>query len=118
VALNRYPVPEWVPVRSAAWVHQQVNMHPYPTELMLHSRLWGQPATFVMGAGDQLPPLQVWLAARAARCSQACPPSLKTCGTGYMATKKIGPVATHRIPQMVDVHWRFFVYNGADNQSI
>ena len=34
-ALNRYPVPDWVPVPSAAWVHQQVYLHPYPKELML-----------------------------------------------------------------------------------
>jgi uncharacterized protein YbgA (DUF1722 family) len=32
--LNRYPVPDWVPVPSAAWVHQQVYLHPYPKELM------------------------------------------------------------------------------------
>ncbi len=33
--LNRYPVPDWVPVPSAAWVHQQVYLHPYPKESML-----------------------------------------------------------------------------------
>jgi hypothetical protein len=38
-ALNRYPVPEWVPVPSAAWVHQQVYLHPYPKELMLRNHV-------------------------------------------------------------------------------
>ena len=28
--LNRYPVPDWVPAPSAAWVHQQVYLNPYP----------------------------------------------------------------------------------------
>jgi uncharacterized protein YbgA (DUF1722 family) len=37
--LNRYPVPEWVPVPSAAWVHQQVYLHPYPKELMLRNHV-------------------------------------------------------------------------------
>jgi uncharacterized protein YbgA (DUF1722 family) len=44
--LNRHPVPEWVPVPSAAWVHQQVYLHPYPKELMLRDHVWsagGQP---------------------------------------------------------------------------
>jgi uncharacterized protein YbgA (DUF1722 family) len=27
--LNRYPVPDWVPVPSVAWVHQQVYLHLY-----------------------------------------------------------------------------------------
>jgi hypothetical protein len=35
--LNRCPVPEWVPVPSAAWVHQQVYLNPYPKELMLRN---------------------------------------------------------------------------------
>jgi uncharacterized protein YbgA (DUF1722 family) len=26
--LNRHPVPDWVPVPSAAWVHQQAYLHP------------------------------------------------------------------------------------------
>ena len=29
-ALNRYPVPDRVPIPSAAWVPQQVYLHPYP----------------------------------------------------------------------------------------
>ncbi len=33
--LNRYPVPDWVPVPSAAWVHLLVYLHPYPKESML-----------------------------------------------------------------------------------
>jgi uncharacterized protein YbgA (DUF1722 family) len=37
--LNRYPVPEWVPVPSAAWVHQQVYLNPYPKELMLRNHV-------------------------------------------------------------------------------
>ena len=37
--LNRYPVPEWVPVPSAAWVDQQVYLHPYPKELMLRNHV-------------------------------------------------------------------------------
>jgi hypothetical protein len=36
--LKRYPVPDWV--------HQQVCLNPYPKELMLHNRLWGQPAPY------------------------------------------------------------------------
>jgi uncharacterized protein YbgA (DUF1722 family) len=36
---NRYPVPDWVPVPSAAWVHQQVYLHPYPKELMLRNHV-------------------------------------------------------------------------------
>jgi uncharacterized protein YbgA (DUF1722 family) len=39
--LSRYRVPDWV--------HQQVYLHPYPKELMLHNRLWGQPATYRHG---------------------------------------------------------------------
>jgi uncharacterized protein YbgA (DUF1722 family) len=35
--LNRYPVPEWVPVPSAAWVHQQVYLHPYPKQTITMS---------------------------------------------------------------------------------
>jgi uncharacterized protein YbgA (DUF1722 family) len=38
--LNRHPVPEWVPVPSAAWVHQQVYLHPYPKELVLRNQVW------------------------------------------------------------------------------
>ena len=38
-ALNRYPVPEWVLVPSAAWVHQQVYLHRYPKELMLRNHV-------------------------------------------------------------------------------
>jgi hypothetical protein len=44
-ALNRYPVPDWVPVPSAAWVlvtfrlHQQAYPHPYPKELMLRNHV-------------------------------------------------------------------------------
>jgi hypothetical protein len=34
---NRYSVPDWVPVPSAAWVHQQVYLHPYPKALMLRN---------------------------------------------------------------------------------
>ena len=30
-------MPDWVPVPSAAWVHQQVYLHPYPKELMLRN---------------------------------------------------------------------------------
>jgi uncharacterized protein YbgA (DUF1722 family) len=43
--LGRYPVPEWVPVPSAARVlvtfrlHQQVYLHPYPKELMLRNHV-------------------------------------------------------------------------------
>jgi uncharacterized protein YbgA (DUF1722 family) len=37
--LKRYPVPEWVPVPSAAWVDQQVYLHPYPKELMLRNHV-------------------------------------------------------------------------------
>ena len=37
--LSRYPVPGWVPVPSAAWVHQQVYLHPYPKELMLRNHV-------------------------------------------------------------------------------
>jgi hypothetical protein len=37
--LNCYPVPEWVPVPSAASVHQQVYLHPYPKELMLRNHV-------------------------------------------------------------------------------
>jgi uncharacterized protein YbgA (DUF1722 family) len=37
--LNRYPVPEWVPVPSAAWVDQQVYLHPHPKELMLRNHV-------------------------------------------------------------------------------
>jgi uncharacterized protein YbgA (DUF1722 family) len=37
--LSRYPVPDWVPVPSAAWVHQQVCLHPYPKELMLRNHV-------------------------------------------------------------------------------
>ena len=39
VALNRFPVPDWVPVPSEAWVHQQVYLHPYPKELMLRNHV-------------------------------------------------------------------------------
>jgi hypothetical protein len=38
-ALSRYPVPEWVLVPSAAWVPQQVYLHPYPKELMLRNHV-------------------------------------------------------------------------------
>jgi uncharacterized protein YbgA (DUF1722 family) len=31
--LSRHPVPEWV--------HQQVNLHPYPREFMLHNHVIG-----------------------------------------------------------------------------
>jgi len=37
--LNRYPVPGWVPVPSAAWGPQQVYLHPYPEELMLRNHV-------------------------------------------------------------------------------
>jgi len=37
--LSRYPVPDWVPVPSAAWVHRQVYLHPCLKELMLHSHV-------------------------------------------------------------------------------
>jgi uncharacterized protein YbgA (DUF1722 family) len=37
--VNRHPVPEWVPVPSAAWVHQQVYLHRYPKELMLRNHV-------------------------------------------------------------------------------
>jgi len=37
--LDRYPAPEWVLAPSAAWVHQQVYLHPYPKELMLRNHL-------------------------------------------------------------------------------
>ena len=37
--LNRHPVPEWVPVPSAAWVHQQVYLHPYSKELKLRNHV-------------------------------------------------------------------------------
>jgi hypothetical protein len=43
--LNRYLVPDWVPVPSAAWVHQQVYLHPYPEELMLRNHVWDQRRT-------------------------------------------------------------------------
>jgi hypothetical protein len=39
VGTNRYPVPDWVPVPSAAWVPQQVYLHPYPKELMLRNHV-------------------------------------------------------------------------------
>jgi hypothetical protein len=35
-----------------------------------------------------------------------------------MATKKMGQVATPRIPQMTDASGGLFVYNGADDLSI
>jgi uncharacterized protein YbgA (DUF1722 family) len=41
--LNRYPVPDWVPVPSVAWVHQQVYLNPYPKELMLRNHVWDSP---------------------------------------------------------------------------
>jgi uncharacterized protein YbgA (DUF1722 family) len=31
------PVPDWVPVPSAAWVPQQEYLHPYPKELTLRN---------------------------------------------------------------------------------
>jgi uncharacterized protein YbgA (DUF1722 family) len=54
--LNRFPVPDWVPVPSGASgtcaqrsvgylcpaerrVHQQVYLHPYPKELMLRNHV-------------------------------------------------------------------------------
>jgi uncharacterized protein YbgA (DUF1722 family) len=37
--LNCYPVPDWVPVPSVAWVHQQGYLHPYPKELMLRNHV-------------------------------------------------------------------------------
>jgi len=37
--LNHYLVPDWVPVPSAAWVHQQVCPHPYPKRLMLRNHV-------------------------------------------------------------------------------
>jgi uncharacterized protein YbgA (DUF1722 family) len=37
--LNRHPFPDWVPVPSAAWVHQQVYLQPYPKELMLRNHV-------------------------------------------------------------------------------
>ena len=37
--LNRHPVPDWVPVPSAAWLHQLVYLHPYPKELMLRNHV-------------------------------------------------------------------------------
>ena len=37
--LNRYPVPDWVPVLSAARVPQQVYLYPYPKELMLRNHV-------------------------------------------------------------------------------
>jgi uncharacterized protein YbgA (DUF1722 family) len=37
--LSRYPVPDWVPVPSVAWVPQQVYLHPYPKELMLRNHV-------------------------------------------------------------------------------
>ncbi len=43
--MSRYAVPEWVPVPSAAWVHQQVYLHPYPKELMLRNHVWDQRRT-------------------------------------------------------------------------
>ena len=36
-ALNRHPVPDWVPMPSAAWVHQQVYLNPSPKELKLRN---------------------------------------------------------------------------------
>jgi hypothetical protein len=43
--LDRYPVPDRVPVPSAAWVlvtfrlHQPVYLNPYPEELMLRNQV-------------------------------------------------------------------------------
>jgi uncharacterized protein YbgA (DUF1722 family) len=37
--LNRHPVPDWVLVPSAAWVHQQVYLNPYPKELKLRNHV-------------------------------------------------------------------------------
>jgi uncharacterized protein YbgA (DUF1722 family) len=37
--LNRYPVPDWVLVPSAAWVPQKVYVHPYPEEPMLRNHV-------------------------------------------------------------------------------
>jgi hypothetical protein len=39
VPLNRYLVPEWVTVPSAAWVHLLVYLNPHPKELMLRNHL-------------------------------------------------------------------------------
>ena len=38
---NRHPVPDWVPVPSVAWAHQQVyqHLHPYPKELRLRNHV-------------------------------------------------------------------------------
>jgi len=42
---NRYPLPDWVPLPSAACVpvtfrlHQQVYLNPYPKELMLRNHV-------------------------------------------------------------------------------
>jgi uncharacterized protein YbgA (DUF1722 family) len=33
--LGRYAVPDWVPVPSAAWVHQKLYLRPYFKELMV-----------------------------------------------------------------------------------
>jgi uncharacterized protein YbgA (DUF1722 family) len=37
--LKRHSVPDWVPVPSEAWVHQQVYLNPYPKELMLRNHV-------------------------------------------------------------------------------
>jgi hypothetical protein len=37
--LNRHPVPDWVPVPSAARLPQQVYLHPFPKELMLRNHV-------------------------------------------------------------------------------
>jgi hypothetical protein len=36
---NRYWILDRVPVPSAAWVHQQVYLNPYPKELMLRNHM-------------------------------------------------------------------------------
>jgi hypothetical protein len=41
--LNRYPVPDWVLVPSAAWVHQQVYLHLYPKKLKMRNHVLVRP---------------------------------------------------------------------------
>jgi hypothetical protein len=49
--LNRYPVPDWVLVPSAAWVHQQLYPNPHPKELMLRNHVQAGMHNFGLAVG-------------------------------------------------------------------
>jgi hypothetical protein len=69
--LTRYPVPQWVPVPSAARVPQQVYLYPYPKELMLRNHVKAcdrSPSFRILFAACQASPSN-WALALHPKCS-------------------------------------------------